>query len=109
MASITNAVVRSRDKIYTFELKKDGKQGKKEGNVLFNDELNPFCLRFYYVGHYGKGPIRWQERKPAAATWATLSDQQQGFFYMLHPKDGISHTTTFVTQVVEHWLEREIA
>ena len=23
---------------------------------------------------YGKGPLRWQERKPAVATWATLSD-----------------------------------
>ena len=32
--------------------------------------------------------------KPAAATWATLSDKQQGFFYMHHPTD---------------WLELEIA
>ena len=28
---------------------------------------------------------------------------------MHHPTDRISHTTTFVTPVVEHWLEREIA
>ena len=28
---------------------------------------------------------------------------------MHHPTDRIAHTTTFVTQVVEHWLEREIA
>ena len=27
---------------------------------------------------------------------------------MHHPTDRIPHTTTFVTQVVEHWLEREI-
>ena len=47
--------------------------------------------------------------KPAAATWATLSDYQQGFFYMHHPTDRIAHTTAFVTPVVEHWLEREIA
>ena len=45
------------------------------------------------------------ERKPAAATLAT----QQGFFYMHHPTDRITHTTAFVTPVVEHWLEREIA
>ena len=32
-----------------------------------------------------------------------------GFFYMHHPTDGITHTTAFVTPVVEHWLEREIA
>ena len=28
---------------------------------------------------------------------------------MHHPIDRITHTTAFVTQVVEHWLEREIA
>ena len=31
------------------------------------------------------------------------------FFYMHHPTDRIVHTTAFVTPVVEHWLEREIA
>ena len=31
------------------------------------------------------------------------------FFYMHHSTDRITHTTTFVTPVVEHWLEREIA
>ena len=30
-------------------------------------------------------------------------------FYMHHPTDRIAHTTAFVTPVVEHWLEREIA
>ena len=30
------------------------------------------------------------------------------FFYMYHPTDRIGHTMTFVTPVVEHWLEREI-
>ena len=29
--------------------------------------------------------------------------------YMHHPTDRITHTTAFVTPVVEHWLEREIA
>ena len=28
---------------------------------------------------------------------------------MHHPTDRIAHTTTFVTPVMEHWLEREIA
>ena len=45
-------------------------------------------------------------RKPAASTWATLSDYQQGFFYMKYPIDCLAHTTAFVTPVVEHWLER---
>ena len=30
-------------------------------------------------------------------------------FYMHHPTDRIAHTTAFVTPVVEHWLERDIA
>ena len=29
--------------------------------------------------------------------------------HMHHPTDRISHTMAFVTTVVEHWLEREIA
>ena len=33
----------------------------------------------------------------------------KGFFYMHNPIDRIAHTTAFVTPVVEHWLEREIA
>ena len=28
---------------------------------------------------------------------------------MYHPTDRVAHTTAFVTPVVEHWLEREIA
>ena len=36
-------------------------------------------------------------------------DYQQGFFYKHHPTDRIAHTTAFVTPVVEHWPEREIA
>ena len=32
----------------------------------------------------------------------------QGFFYMHHPTDRITHTMAFVTPVVEHCLEREI-
>ena len=82
--------------------------GRKEGNVLVNDALNTFYLRLYGVGHMVKYHSD-SERKPAAATWATLSDYQQGFFYMHHPTDRIAHTTAFVTPVVDHWLEQEIA
>ena len=49
------------------------------------------------------------EETIAATSWATLSDQQQGFFYMHHPTGRIAHTTAFVILTVEHWLEREIA
>ena len=32
----------------------------------------------------------------------------KGYFVIHHPTDMIANTTTFVTPVVEHWLEREI-
>ena len=56
--------------------------GRKEGNVLFT----------VWSRTYSKGPVR-----------------QQWFFYIHHPTDKIAHTTVFVTPVMEHWLEREIA
>ena len=57
-----------------------------EGNVLFNDALNTFYLRFYGVGHSGKGPFR----------------------FMYHSTDRIAHTTAVVIPVVQYWWEREI-
>ena len=36
----------------------------------------------------------------AATTWITISDWQQGIFYMHHPPDRITYTLSFVTQVV---------
>ena len=33
----------------------------------------------------------------------------KGFFYMNHPTDRIVNTMAFVTPVMEHWPEREIA
>ena len=45
-----------------------------EGNVLFNDTLNTFYLRLYDVGRMVKDHSHSEIGKPAAATWATLSD-----------------------------------
>ena len=47
---------------------------RKEGNVLFNDALNTFYFTVIWRHTYGKGPLRFRGRKPAAATWATLSE-----------------------------------
>ena len=45
----------------------------------------------------------WLEREIAVATaWATISDWQQGIFYMHHP------TYHDLIPVMEHWLEREL-
>ena len=46
---------------------------QKEGNVLFNDTLNTFYLRLYDIGHMVKYNSD-SDMKPAAATWATLSN-----------------------------------
>ena len=48
-------------------------EGRKEGNVLFNDTLNTFYLWLYSVKHMVKDHSD-SVRKPTAATWATLSD-----------------------------------
>ena len=90
----------------TYQQCTEGKERK--GNALFNDRLNTFYLLLYGIRHMIKDHSD-SERKPAATTWATLYKYQQGFFYMHHPTDRIAHTTTFVTPVVEHWLEWEIA
>ena len=49
------------------------KEGRKEGNVLFNDALNTFYLRLYGVRHMVKDHSD-SRRKPAAAICATISD-----------------------------------
>ena len=40
--------------------------------------------------------------------WLLFPISSKGSF-MHHPTDRITHTTAFVTPVMEHWLEREIA
>ena len=50
---------------------------RNEGNVLFNDALNTFYLLLYGVEHMVKDHSD-SERKPAAATSATLSDWELG-------------------------------
>ena len=62
---------------------------KRERNVLFNDALNTFYLWLYGIRHMVKDH----------------SDSEKGFFYMHHPTDRITHTTAFVTPVMEHGLE----
>ena len=68
---------------------------------FFNDALNTFYLPLYGVRHMVKDHSDSEKGNPLPL--------QQGFFYMHHPTDRIAHTTAFVTPVVEHWLEREIA
>ena len=48
------------------------KEGRKEGNILFNDALKPLYLQLYGIGHTVKDH---SERIPAATTtWSILFD-----------------------------------
>ena len=80
-------------------------EGRKEENVLFNDALNTYYLRLYGVTHMVKDHSDSERGNPLPPHWLLLSINSKGS----HPKDRIAHTTAFVTPVVEHWLEREIA
>ena len=81
----------------------------KEGNVLFNDALNTFYLRLYGVRHMVKDHSDSEKGNPLPPHGLLSLISSKGSFYMHHPTDRIIHTTAFVTPVVEHWLEREIA
>ena len=73
--------------------------GRKEGNVLFNDVLNIF---YFTVIWYRTTQIVREETRC----------RHMGYSFQLTarvPTYRIAHTTAFVTPVVEHWLEREIA
>ena len=77
-------------------------RGRKEGNVLFNDALNTFYLGLYDVRHMAKNHS-YKERGNL------FPISSKGSFICIIPIDRITHTTAFVTPVMGHWLEREIA
>ena len=81
--------------------------GRKEGNVLFNDALNTFYLRLYGVKHMLKDNTDSERGNPLPPHGLLFSISSKGSFICIIP-DRITHTTAFVTPVVEHWLVREI-
>ena len=81
----------------------------KEGNVLFNDTLNTFYLRLYGIGHMVKDHSDSERGNLLPPHGLLFPISSKGSFIMHHPIDRIVHTTVFVTPVVEHWLEWEIA
>ena len=83
--------------------------GRKEGIFLFNNALNIFYLQLCGVGHMVEDHSDSEKGNPLLPHGLLFAISSQGFFYMHHPTDRIAHTTAFVTPVVEHWLEREIA
>ena len=70
------------------------------GISYVNRRKLPFTVRFINI----------TIRDKTIAAQLILQDRKEGnIFYMHHPTDRIAHTTAFVTPVVEHWLQREIA
>ena len=78
--------------------------GRKDGNVLFNDALNTFYLRLYGVRHLVKDYSDSERGNPLPPHGLLFPINSKGSFICTIPHDRITHTT-----VVEHWLEREIA
>ena len=75
----------------------------RERNVLFNDALNTFYLRLYGVRHMVKDHSDSEKGNPLPPHRLRLSINSKGSFICTIAQ------TAFVTSVVEHWLEREIA
>ena len=84
-------------------------QGRKEGNVLFNDTLNTFYLRLYGIGHMVKDHSDSERGNPLPSHGLLFPISSKGSFVCKPPIDRIVHTIAFVTPVVEQWLEQEIA
>ena len=82
--------------------------GRKEGNVLFNDALNTFYLQLYGVRHMVKDHSDSERGNLLPPHGLLFPISSMGSFICTIP-DRIVHTTAFVTPVMEHWLEREIA
>ena len=79
---------------------------ERERDVLFNDALNTFYLQLYGVRHMVKDHSDSQKRNSLPPHRLLLSINSKGSFICTIPQ---THTMAFVTPVVEHWLEREIA
>ena len=84
------------------------RSNQKEGNILFNDTLNTFYLQLYGVRHMVKDHSDSERGNPLLPHGLLFPINSKGSFICTIP-DRIAHTTTFVTPVVEHWPEGEIA
>ena len=83
--------------------------GRKEGNVLFNYALF-YYLRLYGVRHMVKHYSDSEKGNPLPPYRLLFPiNSNVSFICIIPPSHRIAHTTAFVTPVVEHWLEREIA
>ena len=82
---------------------------RKEGNVLCNDALNTFYLQLYGAGHMVKDHSDSERGNLLPPHRPLFPISCKGSFICTIPQTGTAYTMVFVTPVVEHWLEREIA
>ena len=84
-------------------------EGMKEMFYLTTHSTH-FILRLYGVGHMVKDHSDSERGNPLPQHGLLFQINSKGsFMCTIHPTDRIAHTTVFITPVVEHWLEREIA
>ena len=86
----------------------DSERGRKEGNVLFNDALNTFNLQLYGIKHMVKDHSDSERGNPLSPHGLLFRISSKSSFICIIP-DRITHTMAFVTPVMNHWLECEIA
>ena len=63
-------------------------EGRKEGNVLFNDALNTFYLRLYGVRHMVKDHSDSEKGNPLPPHGLLFSINSKGSFICTIPKTG---------------------
>ena len=73
--------------IYTFDLVMH-LEGRKEGNVLFNDALNTFYLRLYGVGHMVKDHSDSERGNPLPPHGLLFPISSKGSFICIIPQTG---------------------
>ena len=76
-----------------------------EGTVLFNDALSMFYLRLYGIRHMVKNHSDSERGNLLLPHGPLFLISSKNSFICIIPTDRITHTTTFVTPAVEHWLE----
>ena len=72
------------------------KEGRKEGNVLFNEANNTFYLRLYGVTHI----IKVHSDSERGNTLPPISSKCS--FICIIPQTGLTYTAAFVSPVVEY-------
>ena len=63
-------------------------QGRKEGNVLFNDALNTFYLRLYDVRHMVKDHSDIEKGNPLPPHMLLFTINSKGSFICIIPQTG---------------------